>query len=134
APAAPAWPKLPASALGAIAWLTIAAAALGWLALGLVRAWRLIARSEPAPMWTHDELRQIVGPARRSLPGLLTSKQIASALALGTLRPRIVLPLESATESNAPAVRAALAHEWAHIASGDLWLLALERSLVPLLA
>ena len=45
-----------------------------------------------------------------------------------------MLPLTSATESNAPAVRAALAHEWAHIAAGDLWLLALERSLLPLLA
>ena len=127
-------PALSPKALGARIGLLVAGLAIGWLAIGLVRAWRLIARSQPASPWTREELRQIVGPHRRSLPDLLTSKQIASALALGTLRPRIVLPLASATESNVPAVRAALAHEWAHIAAGDLWLLALERSLLPLLA
>ena len=127
-------PVLSPNEVGARIWLLVAALAIGWLAIGLVRAWRLIARSQGAPQWTQEELRQIVGPQRRHLPGLLTSKQVASALALGTLRPRIVLPLASANEGNAPAVRAALAHEWAHIAAGDLWLLALERSLLPLLA
>jgi beta-lactamase regulating signal transducer with metallopeptidase domain len=127
-------PALSPEELGARIWLLVAGLAIGWLAIGFVRAWRLIARSQAAPPWTQEELQQIVGRRRRHLPGLLTSKQIASALALGTLRPRIVLPLASAGENNAPAVRAALAHEWAHIAAGDLWLLALERSLLPLLA
>src|SRR6185369_14260986 len=53
---------------------------------------------------------------------------------VGALRPRIVLPQETATSSDIKAVRAALAHEWAHICHGDLWLLALERFLMPLLA
>jgi beta-lactamase regulating signal transducer with metallopeptidase domain len=50
------------------------------------------------------------------------------------MSPKIVLPEESIKEANSAAVRAALAHEWAHIHHGDLWLLAIERMLVPLLA
>lgn len=126
-------PRLSPADIGARAWLAAALLACGWLLIGMVRAWRLIARSQMAPEWTRAELLQIVG-RRRRMPGVLTNKQVPSALALGTLRPRIILPLASAAQSNASAVRAALAHEWAHIAAGDLWLLALERSLLPLLA
>jgi beta-lactamase regulating signal transducer with metallopeptidase domain len=127
-------PALSPALLSARAWLLVAALSCCWLAIGLFRAWRLIARSQPAPDWTRRELRQIVGPRRAGLPELLTNKQLATAIALGTLRPKVILPLASASESNVPAVRAALAHEWAHIRRGDLWLLALERSLLPLLA
>ena len=48
--------------------------------------------------------------------------------------PKIVLPEDSVKGANEAAVRAALAHEWAHIRQGDLWLLAIERLLLPLLA
>ncbi|MEX2118182.1 MAG: M56 family metallopeptidase [Pirellulales bacterium] len=65
-------------------------------------------------------------------PGLWASDRVTSAIALGALKPRIVLPRESVVETNGPAVRAALAHEWAHIRHGDLRLLALERLLLPL--
>jgi beta-lactamase regulating signal transducer with metallopeptidase domain len=125
-------PALSPADIGARAWLAAAHLGCLWLLIGMVRAWRLIARSQIAPEWTREELARIAG--RRRLPGVLTNKQVPSALALGTLRPRIILPLSSTTAGNAPAVRAALAHEWAHIAAGDLWLLALERSLLPLLA
>lgn len=126
-------PTLSPADIGARAWLAAALVGCGWLLIGMLRAWRLIARSQVAPEWTRAELLRIAG-RRRRMPGVLTNQQVPSALALGTLRPRIILPLASAAESNTPAVRAALAHEWAHIAAGDLWLLALERSLLPLLA
>lgn len=126
-------PTLSAADIGERAWLAAALLGCLWLLIGMVRAWRLIARSQIAPRWTREELARMAG-RRRRMPGVLTNKQIPSALALGTLRPRIILPLASITEGNAPAVRAALAHEWAHIAAGDLWLLAIERSLLPVLA
>ena len=54
-----------------------------------------------------------------------------TAVALLAWRPHILLAARSVSEENKAAVRAALAHEWAHIRHGDLWLLALERLLLP---
>lgn len=116
-----------------LVWLASAVLAAAWIALGWWRMQRLVRRSQPAPEWIASELARISGLSKRS-PQVRTSERLASAVALGALKPRIVLPLESAVESNAALVRAALAHEWAHIRHGDLWLLALERMLVPLLA
>jgi beta-lactamase regulating signal transducer with metallopeptidase domain len=120
-------------AVVALAWTGTVLAALVWIVLGLWQARRLIRRSVEAPAWIVAELWTIVGPKKRP-PDVRTTEHLTTAVALGALRPRIVLPLASAVESNAVAVRAALAHEWAHIRHGDLWLLALERTLVPLLA
>jgi beta-lactamase regulating signal transducer with metallopeptidase domain/multidrug resistance efflux pump len=132
--AEPPWPagQMPLSHWALSLWLATAALALGWIALGLAQARRLIARATKAPGWAQQELSRIVG-SRRRLPGLWSSHSVTSAVALGARRPQIVLPGESVVESNSAAVRAALAHEWAHIRHGDLWLLALERLLLPLL-
>ena len=54
--------------------------------------------------------------------------------ALGAWRPHILLSARSVAEKNIAGVRAALAHEWAHIRHGDLWLLALERLPAQLLS
>ena len=48
----------------------------------------------------------------------------------GAWQPHILLSARSVVEKNIAGVRAALAHEWAHIRHGDLWLLALERLMV----
>jgi beta-lactamase regulating signal transducer with metallopeptidase domain len=114
-------------------WIAAAAIACGWMLVGLVQALRLVKTSQAAPCWMVRELREIAG-AKSRVAELRTSRWLTSAVAVGALRPRIVLPASSAVESNAKAIRAALAHEWAHICHGDLWLLALERLLVPLLA
>ena len=75
-----------------------------------------------------------VPPSRRLSVSLLASRRIHTAAALGAIFRKIILPESSLDQSNRPAVRAALAHEWAHVRHGDLWLLALERLLLPLLA
>ncbi|MDX1947923.1 MAG: M56 family metallopeptidase [Pirellulaceae bacterium] len=113
-------------------WLFAALASAGWMLLGWLRACRLVAHSHEPPTWARQELARLV--ANCPEPGLRTSDQIATAVALGAARPRILLPVEATRESNRPAIRAALAHEWAHIRRGDLWLLSLERLLLPLLA
>lgn len=120
------WP-----AAAALAWFTCAAAALGWIALGALQAWRLLWTAAPSPLWAQTELARLIG--RRKKPRLKTSTRIGSAVALGALRPAILLPAEHVREDNLAGVQAALAHEWAHIRHGDLWLLAWQRLLLPLL-
>lgn len=114
-------------------WLAAMMLCCGWLALGFVQSRRLISLARLAPAWIQVELRRIVG-SRRSLAGVLASDRVNSAVALCAVRPRIILPEGTAASEDAKLVRAALAHEWAHIRHGDLWLLALERTLMPLLA
>jgi hypothetical protein len=103
--------------------------ALGWISLGAWQAVRLLRRSQESPPWMQQELAQIAPQSR--LPKLRVSQRVATAVALCASRPHIVLPASSIQQEDATGVRAALAHEWAHIRNGDLWLLALERLLLP---
>ena len=134
--AAPA--MLPLRSLAGGAWLATAALGVIWIVIGMARTRGLLVRAKEAPAWARDELRSVVTRSstreRRRQPGLWGSERVDSAIALGAMQPQIVLPLRSLVPANRSAVRAALAHEWAHIRHGDLWLLALERLLLPLLA
>lgn len=111
-------------------WLVAATLACGWAAIGFFQARRLIQASKPAPSWIIEESKTII---TGTPPVVLMSPHLLSAVAIGALHPRILLPHSAAQPNNQQAVRAALAHEWAHIRHGDLWLLALERLLVPVL-
>lgn len=112
-------------------WLGAAFSALAYIVLGAFRAFRLLCTASKAPAWSQQELDRLVLPRNRP-PRLKTSERIATAVALLAWRPHILLAARSLREDNKTAVRAALAHEWAHIRHGDLWLLALERLLLPL--
>jgi hypothetical protein len=116
-----------------LAWVGTAGMSCLWIGLGILQTWRLLWRCTRAPEWIAAELAKLVGKRRRA-PGLLVSQTLASAAAVGAIRPRILLPHTVEAESCAATVRAALAHEWAHIRHGDLWLLAIERLLFVLLA
>src|SRR5262249_48774909 len=105
---------------------------LAWITIGIALTWRLVWRSAPAPAWMTSELLAIA--KIRSPPRLLLCEKTGTAAAVGALRPTILLPLAAKEKSFAAARQAALAHEWAHIRHGDLWLLAIERLLLPLLA
>jgi beta-lactamase regulating signal transducer with metallopeptidase domain len=126
--------------------------AIGWVLLGHWRTGALLRTAVKAPSWAWDELKAIIQRTSRNaaegksqnategvpdssrVPALWASRRVPSAVALGALSPQIILPESSLAESNRSAVQAALAHEWAHIRHGDLWLLAIERLLLPLLA
>jgi hypothetical protein len=110
-PALPPWNHIAASA-----WLTTASLALSWIMLGLVQTRRLLRSAQAAPTWIHHELTRLVGKRRR-VPDLALSPRIATAAALSAFRPKILLPIAAADEACAPAVQAALAHEWAHSAT-----------------
>ena len=102
------------------------------LAVGAWQASRLIRKSVAAPPALVDELRTIVGGGVR-LPRLRLNARLVTPVATGALRPTIVLPQRFAENSPCGELRAVLGHEWAHICNGDLWLLALDRCLFPLL-
>ncbi len=103
------------------------------LAVGAWQASRLIRKSLTAPPTLVDELRAIVGEGAR-LPRLRLNARLVTPVATGALRPTIVLPAHFAENSPCGELRAVLGHEWAHICNGDLWLLALDRCLFPLLS
>ena len=129
---------LPVAAIGTwqgsitLTWLAAAMLAVAWIVLGALQAWRLLWTAGNPPSWVHAELIRIVGG--RKLPRLKTSMSIGSAVALGALRPAILLPTNHVRDEYSAGVQAALAHEWAHIRHGDLWMLAWQRLLLPLLA
>ncbi len=102
------------------------------LAVGAWQASRLIRKSLAAPPAPVDELRAIVGDGAR-LPRLRLNARLVTPVATGTLWPTIVLPARFGENSQRGELRAVLGHEWAHIRNGDLWLLALDRCLFPLL-
>jgi beta-lactamase regulating signal transducer with metallopeptidase domain len=102
------------------------------LAVGAWQASRLIRKSLAAPPSLVDELRAIVGSGAR-LPRLRLNARLVTPVATGALWPTIVLPRRFAENSQRGELRAVLGHEWAHIRNGDLWLLALDRCLFPLL-
>ncbi len=142
---APASPQPPVSFKPHVAWtlpsvpLLMAGAFLTglaleglWLALGAAGAWRLCRQSVAAPASLRRELAGIVRGSA-PLPRVLLSPRIGNAVALGVLRPTILLPATLAQEGPPQALRAVLSHEWAHIRNRDLWLLALGRCLLALL-
>lgn len=111
-------------------WFSGALLAEIWIAGGAWSTRRLFRRSQEAPGWIRDELRRIVPPHRRE-PATRISPFIASALAYGAVRPAILRRDPHPEHDARRGICAALAHEYAHIAHGDLWLLALERLLLP---
>ena len=138
----------------ALAYLAGCALILAWIASGAILAGRLLREAVPAPEKFKSLLAAIVG--RGPLPRLLLSSRIATPVAIGIRRPTIVLPAVIATTpqiaSGGPRppgtatcgaqamdsteherLIAILAHEWAHLRHGDLWTLAISRTLLVLL-
>ena len=97
---------------------------------GVVGARRVSRAASQAPSNMVAELATLVGTAR--CPALLISSSHPVPLATGTIWPKILLPPQFAEKEQPDDCRSVLAHELAHIQNGDLWLLALDRSLLPL--
>jgi beta-lactamase regulating signal transducer with metallopeptidase domain len=70
---------------------------------------------------------------KENCPELLVSRSHPIPIVIGTLRPKILLPPQFAERERPDDCRSVLAHELAHIQNGDLWLLAIDRWLLPLL-
>jgi BlaR1 peptidase M56/Carboxypeptidase regulatory-like domain len=121
------WPDLAGRAFAAGSVLVLA-----WLGIGLWQTTVLRRRSRPAPQWSRDVLADIVGDGRAA-PDLLVSDRPAQPVAVGVLRPAIVLPERFVEDEPRCRLEAALAHEWVHIHNRDLWWIALSAFLMPVL-
>jgi protocatechuate 3,4-dioxygenase beta subunit/Zn-dependent protease with chaperone function len=130
--ASPAQPGLAWQQQAAVGFIAGAAAVVFWLGWGAAATGWLCWQAEPAGNSLTTQLLLIIGSDRRS-PRLLVSRRIATAVALGVLRPTIVLPQKLARSSPPHTLRAVLLHEWAHIRHRDLWLLAVGRCLLAVL-
>ncbi|MBN2579802.1 MAG: hypothetical protein JXB10_12510 [Pirellulales bacterium] len=122
-----------------IAAVYLAGAALAgfWLCWGALASSWICRRAVPADDSLRTELMSLSQrPAQvpgLNTPRLLISSRVSTAVALGLFRPTIVLPAGLAEGSLPHALRAVLAHEYAHIRRRDLWLLALGRCLFTVL-
>ena len=94
----------------------------------MLRAWvhvRRVRRSarpleDPALQRAALELARELG--LRPLPRLQVARGVDSPLAVGLLRPAVILPPRLLAGLSAQEQRMALAHELAHLRRGDLWL------------
>ena len=84
------------------------------------------------PQWSRDVLAHIVGDGR-AVPDLLVSGWLAQPVAVGLLRPAIILPERFVEDEPRCRLEAALAHERAHFRNRDLWWIALSGLLMPVL-
>jgi hypothetical protein len=121
------WPDLAGRAF-----VTGGALALAWLGIGRWRTTVLRRQSRPAPRWSQAVLAHIVGDGRPA-PDLLVSGGLAQPVAVGLLRPAIILPERFVEDEPRGRLEAALAHEWAHVRNRDLWWIALSGLLMPVL-
>ena len=101
-----------------------------WLIIGAVMARRICRAAARAPMEMQHALRQIAGAGKA--PRLLVSGKIATPVAVGTYAPSIILPRAMVNPEGHDKLAPILAHELAHIRSGDLRTLAASRLLLVL--
>jgi bla regulator protein blaR1 len=91
---------------------------------GLVRLRQLRREARPLEDATLHQAARTLGRAMglRRIPPLRVSEHAPSPLALGLLRPEILLPRKALETLSPLEQRMALAHELAHVRRGDLWL------------
>jgi len=118
------------TALIIAAYIVVSLISLGWLLVGAVQAALLRRRSQEAPEKLLAILRERF-TGRHRAPRLRLSSHIPHPVAIGLLRPMILLPEQFVANESEDRIRTALAHESAHISNGDLGLLALCRLLLP---
>jgi len=139
--AAPEQPALPLADSAAIphridparvivgSYLVGAAALAIWWVLGFAGLRRLLRTARPAPECCRTLLREIAGPAGDRVR-LLVSPRAPQPFTFGWYRPVIVLPQDMArstelsgepqSNSFSPELIWSLAHEWSHVARGDV--------------
>ncbi|MDB5347877.1 MAG: PpiC-type peptidyl-prolyl cis-trans isomerase [Schlesneria sp.] len=94
----------------------------GWI--GILRLKR---RAIQAPQWLEERTHQIARLMKLSYPPLRLSSNVPDAIAVGFLRPMILLPVAWVTEVPVTMLEAIIAHELAHIRRRDLWVNLFQR-------
>ena len=105
---------------------------LAWLGIGLWQTAVIRCQSYSAPQWSREVLANVVGNGVTA-PDLLVSDWLAQPVAVGVLRPAIILPERFVVDEPRSRFEAALAHEWGHFRNRDLWWIIVSGLLMPVL-
>lgn len=97
------------------------------LICGWIGVLSLKRRAIQAPQWLEELTHQIARLMKLSCPPLRLSSSVPDAIAVGFLRPMILLPVAWVTEVPVTMLEAIIAHEMAHIRRRDLWVNLFQR-------
>ncbi|WP_052518625.1 M56 family metallopeptidase [Archangium violaceum] len=91
---------------------------------GLVQLRRIRREARPLEDASLHQAAEVLGRelGLQRVPRLLVSEHAPSPLAIGLLRPEVILPRRALETLSPQEQRMALAHELAHVKRGDLWL------------
>ena len=110
------------------AWLLGVAVFAGRLSAGAIGVLRLRQKLIPLPL---DLAANVERLGRRlgidALPVVFLSRRVSEAMAVGVLRPLVLIPAAWATEMPLEMLEAVIAHELAHLRRRDLWVNLLQR-------
>lgn len=104
------------------------------LLLGLVGVRQLRWHKLPLPRELAERVERLgrrLGMRARSM--VFLSRRVGEAMAVGLIRPLVLLPAAWASEMPLPMLEAVIAHELAHLHRRDLWVVLLERVVETLL-
>lgn len=103
------------------------------LLLGWNGATRLRNQSEPLPAWINERAQRLATALKMAQPAVRLSQRVTEAIAIGFLKPLVLLPVTWITELSPEMLDAVIAHELAHIRRRDLWINLMQRVLETLL-
>lgn len=101
---------------------------IGWL--GILRLRRQI---DDGPGRLVDRMNHLADQLHMSVPLLRVGHRVTEAIAVGFVKPMILLPMAWVTEMPPDMLDAVLAHELAHIRRHDLWIILFQRLVETLL-
>ncbi len=114
--------------LALAAWLAGVSLFGGRLLAGAIGLERLRRSRQPLPLDLATLVERLGARLRmNALPLVFVSRQVSEAMAVGLLRPLVLIPAAWVTELPLPMLEAVIAHELAHLRRRDLWINLLQR-------
>lgn len=110
------------------AWLLGVAIFAGRLSAGAIGVLRLRQKLIPLPLDLASNVERLGRRLRiDALPLVFLSRRVTEAMAVGVVRPLVLIPAAWATEMPLEMLEAVIAHELAHLRRRDLWVNLLQR-------
>jgi len=105
-----------------VIWMVGVVVLSGRLLMGFVGLYRWRHHLEPLPERLAQRIASLSeGLGMRGFPGVFISPTVLQAMAVGYLRPMVLLPAAMITQMQPEMLEAVIAHELAHIRRLDLW-------------
>jgi beta-lactamase regulating signal transducer with metallopeptidase domain len=118
----------PYQPLALAAWLVGVILLGGRLLAGAIGLSRLRRTRQPLPLNLAALVERLGRRLRvEALPLVFVSRQVSEAMAVGLVRPLVLIPAAWLTEMPLPMLEAVIAHELAHLRRRDLWVNLLQR-------